>query len=200
MSWLPISLSKKRQWEDGLPSCDYEHMPLTLAKAISSICTGSRPSLPLPGHHSPNCILSCNINFLSPHKVYCDLSHFRNKQTNKKTKKKLLLTLQPSAATTSIFYSPLDQAYLKERVLLIVSISCPHHPHSFFCPRCPTDRALVTDNMTSPGCQTQWSFLRTHLTRPFSRIWHRCSVTPFWTTSFIWLPKYSSLLVPHRPH
>ena len=45
----------------------------------------------------------------------------------------------------------------------------------------------------SLDCQTQWSFLRTHLTRPLSGIWHRWSITSFWTASFVWFPKYSSL-------
>ena len=64
-------------------------------------------------------------------------------------KKKSLLTLQPSAATTSILCSPLDQTYLKELFLFTVSISYPYHPHSFFCPHHPTNRALVTVIMTS---------------------------------------------------
>ena len=66
-----------------------------------------------------------------------------------KKKKKILLTLQPSAATTSILCSPLDQTYLKELFLLTVSISYPYHPHSFFCPHHPSNRALVTVIMTS---------------------------------------------------
>ena len=97
--------------------------------------------LPLPGYCSLNCILFCHINFLLPHQNCCDLFYLK--------KKKILLTLQPSAATTSILCSPLDQTYLKELFLLTVSISYPYHPHSFFCPHHPSNRALVTVIMTS---------------------------------------------------